>query len=203
MIIKLRETKPDRRTIQRAIERTIKRSRFVINWIEGRDHDKAGPRWWGGDIRILGVRLKVKRPYWGNGCEIGDRPMMRRGWTHESRVTHINFLMAADWVEFNDLLNDVLDELDVHALVFSRTVVLRKGKQRRWRYIEKMGKNAWGVECMIWDKNGTPLDFTQSTLPGCYPMSLPNPDVTVPDPPGYYRGIYDKMPVYKHDNTIH
>jgi hypothetical protein len=43
-------------------------------------------------------------------------------------------LEGADWVAFNDMLNDVLDALNVSANVASSLCIIRKGAMRRIEY---------------------------------------------------------------------
>lgn len=72
-------------------------------------------------LKFRMVRLKVRKPYCGNHpahCET-------RGIVRKPRK--LNFLEGADWVAFNDLLNDVLDSLAISATVKSSACLIRKG----------------------------------------------------------------------------
>lgn len=75
-------------------------------------------------VTVSKVRLKTKKQWCGSHpaeCEIGqDKPS--------------TMLEGADWVEFNDTLNDVLDRLNVSARVESVACVIRKGAERRVHY---------------------------------------------------------------------
>jgi hypothetical protein len=93
-------------------------------------------------ITISKVRLKEAKPYCGNhpdACEIDAGPS-RRGTTLE----------GADWVEFNDHLNDVLDRFEVSARVYSTyvPVTIRDGRRRRIRYDSHTPMNARQSEWM-------------------------------------------------------
>lgn len=75
-------------------------------------------------ITIHNIRLKEAKIYCGShpyACDIeGGRKA--------------KYLEGADWVEFNDRLNDILDRLEVSADVKSAVCILRKGTRRRTHY---------------------------------------------------------------------
>lgn len=107
-------------------------SRFRVREIE-RQGDKV--------LKIREVRLKESKPYCGshpNACDIEGG---RKG----------PWLEGADWVEFNDRLNDVLDRYDVNAYVRSSICILRKGTRRRVYYGSYLG-NAFRNEYQ-WNKD--------------------------------------------------
>lgn len=92
-------------------------------------------------IKIENVRLRNKKDYCKQHpgpCPINPFfPVAPKHW----RAT---YLEGADWVGFNDGLNDVLDRLHVDADVFSfnresraRKFFIRKGKERRHSYFEE------------------------------------------------------------------
>src|ERR1051326_7423563 len=77
-------------------------------------------------VVINGVRVFKPKLYCGNhpnACEGPEQKHVKR-----------SYLEGADWVEFNDLLNNVLDELGASATIRSTTCVIRKGALRRTRY---------------------------------------------------------------------
>lgn len=80
-------------------------------------------------VSIHKVRLNVAKDYCGNhpyACPVrpgGPRP-------HKKTKN----LEGADWVAFNDMLNDVLDTLNVSANVASSLCIIRKGVARRTEY---------------------------------------------------------------------
>lgn len=96
-----------------------------------------------GDIYLKMVRLRQTKEYCGNhpkGCEATGGPKHKKA----------AFLEGADWVEFNDRLNTVLDRLHVSAVVSSSVVNLRQGLARRIVYDAKTrNAHAW-----VWDKFG-------------------------------------------------
>lgn len=75
-------------------------------------------------LKIKNVRLKDPKKYCGShpyACDI-DRGRRSR------------YLEGADWVEFNDLLNDVFDLHEVSANISSSVCKIRKGRKRRMDY---------------------------------------------------------------------
>lgn len=80
-------------------------------------------------IEIRQIRLKQKKDYCGNhpfACPV------RPGFNPPHKRT--SFLEGLDWVSFNDLINDLLDELNVSADVQSSLVVIRKDERRCTKY---------------------------------------------------------------------
>lgn len=78
-------------------------------------------------ISIHKVLLRESKAYCGNhpsGCEAA----------HDGPHKKHKYLEGADWVEFNDRLNDILDAENVAANVGSLLVEIRRGKERRTRY---------------------------------------------------------------------
>lgn len=75
-------------------------------------------------IKVSKIRLKESKPYCGSHPFVCDIEGGRKA----------NFLEGADWVEFNDRLNDVLDRLNAVAYVRSMICIVRKGGKRRVRY---------------------------------------------------------------------
>lgn len=75
-------------------------------------------------INIKNVRLRESKVYCGShpyACDIeGGRKA--------------KYLEGADWVEFNDRLNDVLDRWEVSAWVRSSVCEIRRGLDRRVEY---------------------------------------------------------------------
>jgi hypothetical protein len=109
----------DLSTIQWHLQQNLRESRFTAD--VRTDWKK---------ITIHQVRLNAAKPYCGNHpypCPVNpfgfERPHRKGKW-----------LEGADWVAFNDLVNDVLDDLGVSADVASSVVRLRKGRERCVRY---------------------------------------------------------------------
>lgn len=120
-----------------------------------------------GGIKITNVRLRQTKPYCGNhpkGCE---RP-------HAGKHKKASFLEGADWVEFNDRLNTVLDDLHVSAKVASSVCDLRHGQERRVNYSAstQSGNGTW-----IWDRFGKPDDYRAcigfKSSPSSFPFGTP------------------------------
>lgn len=99
----------------------------------------------GNKIAIRNVRLKTNKDYCGNhpfACPV-------RPWG-ENKHKKLNFLEGADWVAFNDMVNDVLDKLEVSANVASSLVIIRKGEKRCVNY----GGHALNEFNNEWNRNG-------------------------------------------------
>ncbi len=71
-----------------------------------------------------------------------------------------------DWVEFNNVINDVLDKWEVDADVWSTPqetrgkMWIRKGTRRRIRYDWHERSTGWGQPLRIWN-NGTDDQFVE------------------------------------------
>jgi hypothetical protein len=103
-------------------------------------------------FKIVNVRLRSSKAYCGNhpgACQIDGKD--RRG----------SYLEGADWVEFNDMLNDVLDRLKVDARVESSVVLVRRGRERcvEYLYVQHPWRNA------EWEKIGIYKDYCGKKAP--------------------------------------
>ncbi len=99
----------------------LDRSRFTIGTVETVKRPRKGV-----DIRLFSIRLKTAKGYCGNHpgpCRLTGRKHARH-----------KYLEGADWVSFNDMVNDLLDRLDLDADVRSSTCWIRKGGKRRTCY---------------------------------------------------------------------
>jgi hypothetical protein len=112
-------------------------------------------------IKVSNVRLASNKNYCGSHpgtCRL-QRQHRRGPW-----------LEGADWVEFNDRLNNVLDQLSVSANVASSVVVLRKGRER---CIEYYGQPNKGPNAE-WAKHGRYEDYCGMVAPvSKFPMGTP------------------------------
>lgn len=133
-ITKIKNTTPY--DISNAFHDAISKSRFT-----------AQLQFIGKHIKIADIRLKESKPYCGNhpaACE--------RGGSHRKA----KYLEGADWIEFNDLVNDLLDSLNCSANVASSVCIIRKGLKRRIFYSYNrlsFGNNQWHkdeVESSAW-----------------------------------------------------
>ncbi len=94
-------------------------------------------------VNISRVRLNKSKDYCGNHAKACERPGKK-----EKKHT---FLEGADWVEFNDLINQVCDDRKVSAFVASARgagCIIRKGNKRRMQYdadtfIGEKGNGEW------------------------------------------------------------
>lgn len=118
------------------------------------------------NIKISQVRLREKKPYCGNHAKACERP-------HVGKHKRADYLEGADWVEFNDRLNDVLDKLGVSAKVESGVCNLRKGDLRRTYY----DANTFAGQAWQWDKYGLDHQYTngidRTVKPSGFPMGTP------------------------------
>jgi len=120
--------------LKNLLVRKLKRSRFDVPAYNVH-YSNAGDRCRHGRLRIYGIRLKARKPYHGAGPVPSSQAMMRRGWGRGGRkIAKMSFLEGADWVEFNDLLNDFCDELGICANIFSKVCSIRRGWFRRIAY---------------------------------------------------------------------
>lgn len=112
--------KPDKQElipkIAQAIHKTLEKSRFTCDIVT--ESNK---------IRFKTIRLKVKKDYCGNHAG----PCRLTGQKHRK----LNYLEGADWVAFNDMLNDALDKLKISANIASSVSTIRKGNLRRIEYL--------------------------------------------------------------------
>jgi len=126
-------------------------------------------------INILMVRLETPKKYCGsypNSC-----PYVDRSW-HKHKFH--DFLEGADWVEFNDLVNDVCDQLGISARIKTRTCIIRKKFNRRIAYNSSLVGNFYN-----WDYDADDSCYYD----GCYRRSPPSSFPT--GTPGIYKNIYN------------
>ena len=103
-----------------AIERYFRtETRFTCGAIVKQWYKRGGAL-----IRISNIRLKESKKWCGSHPAQCDVPATRRA----------TFLEGADWVEWNDRLNDLLDSMNVSANVRSAVCILRKDVRRRTHY---------------------------------------------------------------------
>lgn len=114
------------------------------------------------DVIILSVRLRERKLYCGNHPKACER-------TGGGKHRRLAFLEGADWVEFDDMINDLLDELNVDCNVNSRDCVLRSAGRRRVCYT---ASNQFANGTWIWDKKGEEEHYSDLRgLPPPYPPS--------------------------------
>lgn len=105
-----------------------------------------------GDIVVREVRLTTAKPNCGQHAGPCDLPRFGGEKPHKN----LRFLQWFDWIDFNGLVNDVLDELGVEADVWStpqdtrvdagRKLWIRRGTRRRvhWDVEEQLiGGGPW------------------------------------------------------------
>lgn len=112
-------------------------------------------------IKLSNIRLRTPKPYCGNHagpCVVGRPGRHRRA----------RYLEGRDWVDFNDLINDVLDRLNVSARVWTSICVIREGRDRRIDYDSSEGRQG------EWDKRGEMANYCGREAPrSTYPAGTP------------------------------
>ena len=110
------------------------------------------------DILLPVIRLKDAKHYHGYTPGAVNRYPIHRGKPRNRRIPEHD-----DWVEFNDLVNDVLDCLNAVANVFSKPpgsnglLWIRKGGRRREKYDPVELESRYG--CIITVNPGTDDQF--------------------------------------------
>jgi len=123
-------------------------------------------------FKIINVRLNQHKAYCGNhpnACELGDNGQSRLG----------RYLEGADWVEFNDLLNNFFDRRSLSAYISSAVCIARKNELRRTHY----GSYGLPGRNKIWNYDESDMHYTDNRR-GKYMIS------TFPDgTPGIYGAL--------------
>lgn len=104
-------------------------SRFEIHDLTVGRHDAASRRFL--SLKIKNVRLKKKKDYCGqhpNACVVIP-------WLAPRKHKRTTYLEGADWVAFNDMLNDLCDEHNIEANIWSTSKEFRGRMhiRREWR----------------------------------------------------------------------
>jgi len=109
----------DKQRIARSLQSFVRRSRFTFDLVD------AGERL----LRIYKVRLRTRRYYCGNHPNVCN---VDNGRKHPKAL----FLEGADWVDFNDRLNDILDKAGIECKITSMWSrwIIRNWDVRRWVY---------------------------------------------------------------------
>ena len=132
-------------------------------------------------INISLVRLKTAKPYCGNHAKACEQEQQGDCSAHAKR----KFLEGADWVEFNDMVNDVLDAVGCNALAASSLVEIRQAKKRRTVYEATFSRGIRGMANFewVWDMRGTPAHYQDR-------RGMSSPASTFPEgTPGIYESI--------------
>lgn len=119
----------------------------------------------GSKLKILMIRLREKKPYCGNhpnACEIGGGPNRKGNW-----------LEGADWVSWNDLLNDICDDLGVSCSISSTVCWIRRGNNRRINYGSHLLSGNFIRPVWEWDYVGEECDYEDHVGRFCSPASYP------------------------------
>lgn len=155
--IKLLEVSSNIDVVQEELIAILETSRFIVN---GLTTTRPTKTYKGGIVELREIRLKEPKPYCGNhaGPCLIERPHRKA-----------RYLEGLDWVEFNDLVNSVLDRLHIPADVASSACTIRKGLKRRVVY--EGGPNG------DWDKTGRSQDYEdwcgKDAPSSNYPMGTP------------------------------
>lgn len=143
---------------------TFKDTRFKINYPTYGVLKQTPRSVYMGWVNLGRVRLRETKLYCGNhpcACELGNKEDKK-----------YNYMEGADWVEFNDRLNDVLDANHVNADV-GDIVRIRRGTERCIEYIEDGANKRFGAN-YEWFKFGRYADYCGTTAPrGLFPEGTP------------------------------
>ena len=141
---------------------------FVMNAISRAINDesrfKVEVRGRRGHFLLSKIRLKESKPWCGSHPLRCDENATNRKST---------LLEGADWVEFNDRINDVLDRYEVSANIASAVCILRKEEQRRIYYgwhLDAAGNPEWNMDEDEW---GYSNYCGLIALPSLYPDGTP------------------------------
>lgn len=174
------------RPVLPALRRAMNESRFVAKMeyhecgrrCERRAKLNGGrPCWKKGTIDIWNVRLRASKDYCGSHAgpcpfnPVFERPHSRRA-----------YLEGADWVEWNDTINDVLDWAEADARVWNSICLIRQGLRRRVFYDGRPDNRA------IWCYKADDEDYQDYSGTGKRPASW-FPSGT----PGIYRNEYNAV----------
>jgi hypothetical protein len=120
-------------------------------------------------IEVRNIRLKESKLYCGSHPAECENTLIkpRKG----------KFLEGADWVEFNDTLNDVLDMWQVSANVKSMICIIRKDTRRRTHYGMHAESNLGGRVFNEWNLDESDehyADYIGKSAPAStYPEGTP------------------------------
>jgi hypothetical protein len=143
-------------------------------------------------IEIKGVRLKTRKEYCGShpgACELAFR---------EHRNTA--YLEGADWVEFNDMLNNHMDKHNISCVIWSapterqrsqatERMRIRIGMHRRIRYDMRPNESPFRGNS-TWELNGNVADFC---VPRFLESGLPDVPFTYSEFPSGTPGIHKPL----------
>jgi len=131
----------------------------------------------GAQLKLATVRLKASKAYCGNHAKACEGV----GGKHVKRV----FLEGADWIEFHDAVNDILDNRGVAANVFNSAVITRKDTRRRVRYEANSFRGTRGAPNFewVWDKDAPADHFQDCTRAVSRPSWFPH------GTPGIYTAL--------------
>ena len=140
----------------------LQRSRFHVQDVCTVQYSRKGI-----EIQLRGIRLKQAKDYCGNHpgpC----RALIKK------KHGEFTYLEGADWVAFNNMVNDLLDKLGLVANVSSTTCIVRKGAKRRIVYgmfvFDDFGNVEWNK-----DENDSGYKDCRKTYPTTtlYPVGTP------------------------------
>lgn len=141
-------------SVLRMLRAKLEKSRFTAHVSELYNHPRHRYV-----IEVRNVRLRERKEYCGqHPCACPVLPFLKRHQTGR-------WLEGADWIGFNDMLNDVLDRCAVSADVWSYNreagsgkYFIRRDEKRRTRYMEAVIE---GIDILAfrWDITFDPLDF--------------------------------------------
>lgn len=128
-------------------------------------------------LKISNVRLRQKKSYCGqhpNACVVRLFPRKHK---------NASYLEGADWVAFDDMLNDMCDKMEWEADIWSKSLefkgkmIVRTGRRRRIRYRSECRITHGGWPHYQWDTTFHDEDFADRvglfTVRSQYPEDTP------------------------------
>jgi hypothetical protein len=101
-------------------------------------------------VKINNVRLKEKKHYCGNHPNACVLPPRGKGGKNPKRF----YLEGADWVDFNDKLNEIADRLMMDCRIQSAQCVIRDRRRRRIHYGSYVQRVSFMGEHWEWERYG-------------------------------------------------
>ena len=120
-----------------ALKRSMHLSRFKCEYDMANKSAMQRGNWY---VTLSEVRLLESRPYCGNHPAECERPH-----PHGHKLRKAAYLEGTDWVAFNDMVNDTLDNLGHEGNAATAICVIRTNGRRRTNYgmYRSFNQNQW------------------------------------------------------------
>lgn len=166
--------KVDREKMAAELKAAVEKSRFTVQ-----DWDLCKFRNWTPALKVRGVRLRKKKDYCGQHpgpcLNLFPRPHRKGTW-----------LEGADWIGFNNMVNDLFDRrhYSVNVFSFNREAHggkyhIRRGKHRRVCYDMRTEYTSFGRPFSLWEEE-TAADFLNCCGMPPHPSRFPDDTPGIP-----------------------